>query len=361
MSAPPGPFPPAVPTARPGSGPPPPRTPEPGYGGGGRRPRRGLGGRVVGAVLLAVAASVFTVPDLWSGLDRWSPFTQVVAFRAILLVVVTVVALALALVTLGMRRMWPFPLAMLAVVAVTASTMVPRMSADPVPTGGTPVKVLSFNVYTGDADVRALVDLIHRERPDLIALPEAGERYRQKLAPLIEDLGYRTDASVDRRSQDVNGVVAAVSPRFGDVTFDIGKITEDSPFPYVQVSGGEMGDLTFVAFHSVAPTAGSVAQWRQDLAGVSRWCSAGSPAIVAGDFNATLDHSVLRGATADCGDAAAQRGAALTATWPAMLPRWLGAEIDHVFANQGATSESFEVLDLPGSDHRAILTTLRLP
>jgi endonuclease/exonuclease/phosphatase (EEP) superfamily protein YafD len=359
VSAPPGPYPPAVPTARPGSGPPPPRTPEPGYGGD-RRPRRGLGGRVVGAVLLALAASVFTVPDLWFGLDRWSPFTQIVAFRAILLVVVAVVALALVLVTLGMRRAWPFPLAMLAVVAVTAATMVPRLSADPVPTLGTPVKVLSFNVYTGDADVRELADLIHRERPDLVALPEAGERYRQRLAPLIEDLGYRTEASVDRRSQDVNGVVAAVSPRFGDVTFDVGRITPDSPFPYLQVSGAEMGDLTFVAFHSVAPTAGSVAQWRQDLEGVGRWCSAASPAIVAGDFNATLDHSVLRAATADCGDAASQRGAALTATWPAALPRWLGTEIDHVFANRGATAESFEVLDLPGSDHRAILTTVRL-
>ncbi|MFC5951717.1 endonuclease/exonuclease/phosphatase family protein [Pseudonocardia lutea] len=361
MSAPPGPFPPAVPTARPGSGPPPPRTPEPGDSGRRPRPRRGPGARILGAVLLALGASVFTVPDLWFGLDRWSPFTQIVAFRAILLVVVTVVALALVLVTFGMRRAWPFPLAMLVVVAVTASTMVPRLAADPLPTAGTPVTVLSFNVYTGDADVRALADVIRRERPDLVALPEAGERYRQKLAPLVEDLGYRTEASVDRRSQDVNGVVAAVSPRFGDVTFDIGKITPDSPFPYVQVSGGEMGGLTFVAFHSVAPTAGSVPQWRQDLDGVAQWCSAASPAIVAGDFNATLDHSVLREATANCGDAASQRGSALTATWPTSLPRWLGTEIDHVFANQGATADSFEVLDLPGSDHRAILTTLRLP
>jgi endonuclease/exonuclease/phosphatase (EEP) superfamily protein YafD len=307
-----------------------------------------------------VAVSVFTVPDLWFGLDRWSPFTQLVAFRTILLVGVTVVALALLVVTLGMRRAWPFPLAMLVVVVVTASTMVPRLVADPLPASGTPVKVLSFNVYTGTADVRALADVIHRERPDLVALPEAGERYRERLAPLISDLGYRTEASVDRRSQDVNGVVAAVSPRFGDVRFDIGTITPDSPFPYVQVSGGDMGGLTFVAFHSVAPTAGSVAQWRQDLGGVSRWCSAGSPAIVAGDFNATLDHSVLRAATAHCGDAASQRGAALTATWPQALPRWLGTEIDHVFANHGATAESFEVLDLPGSDHRAVLTSLRL-
>jgi len=321
--------------------------------------RRGLVGRLVGAVTLALVASVFLVPDLWFGLDRWSPFTQLIAFRPVLVVALAVVVVVLALVTVGMRRAWPFPVAMLAVLAVGAAPLAPRLVADPLPTGGDTLKVLSFNVYTGDADVDALADTIRTERPDVVALPEGGERYRQRLQPLIEDLGYVSRASVGEHSQDVNGVIALVSPRFGDVDFRVGRISEDSPFPYVEVSGGLLGDLTFVAFHSVAPTAGSVAQWRVDLDGAGDWCRTGRPTVVAGDFNATLDHSVLREAMADCGDAASQRGSALTATWPTSTPRWLGTEIDHVFSSTG-TAESFEVLDLPGSDHRAILTTLRL-
>jgi endonuclease/exonuclease/phosphatase (EEP) superfamily protein YafD len=68
---------------------------------------------------------------------------------------------------------------------------------------------------------------------------------------------------------------------------------------------------------------------------------------------------VLREAMTGCGDAASQRGSALVPTWPTSMPRWLGTEIDHVFSNTGH-AESFEVLDLPYSDHRAILTTLRI-
>lgn len=324
-----------------------------------RRPRRGLAGRIVGAVAFALMVSVFLLPDLWFGLDRWSPFTQLIAFRPVLVVGVAVVVVVLGLVTLGMRRAWPFPVAMLVVLGLGVSMLVPRMLADPLPTGGEALKVLSFNVYTGDADVNALADTIRRERPDVVSLPEAGERYRERLMPLIEDLGYTSRASVGERSQDVNGVVALVSPRFGDVDFTVGRVDENSPFPYVVVTGGELGDLRFVAFHSVAPTAGSVAQWRTDLAGAGEWCRGDTPTVVAGDFNASLDHSVLREAMASCGDAASQRGSALTATWPTSLPRWLGSEIDHVFSTTG-TAESFEVLDLPGSDHRAVLTTLRL-
>jgi endonuclease/exonuclease/phosphatase (EEP) superfamily protein YafD len=84
--------------------------------------------------------------------------------------------------------------------------------------------------------------------------------------------------------------------------------------------------------------------------------------VVAGDFNATLDHSALRAGTAGCGDAAAQRGAGLTPTWgPSPRFRGIGPQIDHVFATEGITAETFDVHDVDGSDHRAVLTTLRLP
>jgi endonuclease/exonuclease/phosphatase (EEP) superfamily protein YafD len=84
--------------------------------------------------------------------------------------------------------------------------------------------------------------------------------------------------------------------------------------------------------------------------------------VVAGDFNATLDHSALRAGTAGCGDAAAQRGAGLVPTWgPTPGLRSIGPQIDHVFATDGITAETFDVRDIEGSDHRAIMTTLRIP
>ncbi|OLT11012.1 hypothetical protein BJF78_27930 [Pseudonocardia sp. CNS-139] len=158
----------------------------------------------------------------------------------------------------------------------------------------------------------------------------------------------------------MEGVAVALPDRLADVDVRIG--TETSSFPYLELSGGALGDLRVVSFHSMAPVPGSVPEWRSDLALLGQWCAGPTPAIVAGDFNATLDHSALRAGTAGCGDAASQRGQGLVPTWgPSPRTREFGPQIDHVFATDGIVAETFEVIDVAGSDHRAVLTTLRLP
>ena len=195
----------------------------------------------------------------------------------------------------------------------------------------------------------------------MVALSEAGGRYADRLRPLIEPMGYHLESSIGSRRRDVEGVTTAVSDRLGDVQSRIG--TETSAFPYIELSGAGLGGMRVAAFHSVAPVPGSVPDWRSDLGLLQQWCAGPNPAIVAGDFNATLDHSVLRDAIAGCGDAGAQTGEGLVPTWgPTQRFRdLLGPQIDHVIANNGITAESFKVHDIAGSDHRAIITRLRVP
>ena len=300
------------------------------------------------------------LPDLLFGLDHRSPWVQLVSFRWQLLLAGAVVLIVLGLVTLRVRRAWPFTAGLLVVLLIGAGMVAPRAIADPAPTAGTPFTVLSFNTYEGRADVNALADLIRSARPDVVALPEAGQRFASKLAPLIEPMGYRLRSSVGEDTPDVQGVTAAVAARLGDVNFKIGHNT--SSFPDVQMTGGTLGTMQVVAFHSVAPVPGAVPEWRDDMALLPTWCAGSTPAIVAGDFNATLDHSLLRAGMVGCGDAASQRGDGLLPTWgPTDRTRTIGPQIDHVLATHGIEASSFRVVDLPGSDHHAILATLRLP
>jgi endonuclease/exonuclease/phosphatase (EEP) superfamily protein YafD len=111
----------------------------------------------------------------------------------------------------------------------------------------------------------------------------------------------------------------------------------------------------------VPPTGSGMRRWRADIGLLSRWCGSGAPAIIAGDLNASLDHSVLRAAMGGCSDAAAQHGAGLVGTWPSWAPRWLGPQIDHVLVTAGIQTERLDILDLPGSDHRAVLAQLTVP
>jgi endonuclease/exonuclease/phosphatase (EEP) superfamily protein YafD len=317
--------------------------------------------RLVLAVLVVLAAAVGLLSDLL-GLDHRSPFAQLVAFRPALLAVLLVLAVAAAVAATVRRRGWTLAGGLLAVAAVGGALVLPRaIPAVDVPEPDAPaartLTVMAFNTYEGDGNVDAVAALIRSGRPDLIALPEAGARYRDRLAPLVPD--YRLISSSER-GRDVNAVTVGSRADLGDLAAHVDRSTG---FPSVEISGGGLGDLRFVGFHSIAPTPGAVPEWNHDLGTLDRWCAGPQPGpvIIAGDFNATLDHSVFRSATTGCVDAAEETGDGLAGTWPSRFPRWLGPQIDHVLLTGGITAETLSVHDVPGSDHRAVLTRLRLP
>lgn len=316
------------------------------------------------SILAVAAAAVGLLPDLL-GLDGRTPFAQLVSFRPPLLGGLAVLAVAATVAAAVRRRGWSLAAGLLTVTAVAAAMVLPRALPtldvpEPDAPSGRALTVLSFNTYEGRADVDVLAELVRSTHPDLIALPEAAGRFRDELAPLLPD--YRFVASQDRGA-DVQGVVAAVRVdpgRTGDVTVQVDRTTT---FPSVELTGGPLGDLRFVAFHSVAPLPEDIPGWHSDLGTLDRWCANRGigPAIVAGDFNATLDHSVLRDAVTGCADAAERTGESLVGTWPTRFPRYLGVQIDHVLVTGGITAQATSVHDIPGSDHRAVLTRLRLP
>ncbi|WP_300012412.1 endonuclease/exonuclease/phosphatase family protein [Pseudonocardia sp.] len=312
-----------------------------------------VAGRVVGAVFVLGLALVL-LPDLVL-LDHVTPFAQLVAFRPVVLAGAAAVAAGPLVVLLLRRRARWFVAAVLAVLVTATGTLATRALPGP-DTDGPVLTVLALNVHDGGAPVGATAALIADERPDLVALPEAGAEYRSRLAPLVEPLGYRLFGSTGEGVGDIDGVSALAHADLGDVTATVDPTT---PFPSVVLTGGALGALRFVGFHSIAPVPGRIRQWRSDLAHVATWCAAPTAAIVAGDFNATLDHSAFRSGTAGCGDAAEQAGAGLVGTWPSSWPRAVGTQIDHVVATRGLRAESLDVHDVTGTDHRAVLSRLR--
>ncbi len=323
--------------------------------------RAGRTFRYVAAALFTALAAVVVVPDLL-GLDSRVPLAQLVAFRVWILLGAAVALALLALVLLSRRArpvVAPFLAGGLAVLLAGGAMVLPRVLADPLPTTGAPLTVLAFNAFEGQADVDQVVALITEHRPDLIALSEAGEDVAGELGPRLEPMGYRLQVTSEEYSE-VDAVTAVVSDRLGDVRFRIGEDTWT--FPYVEVTGGALGSLRFVAYHAAAPVPGQMHAWRYDLALLPQWCAGDTPAIVAGDFNASLDHSLLRAGTAGCADAAEQRGAGLMPTWSrGTRLEVLGPQIDHVFATGGIAAETFSTHEISGSDHRAVLTRLRVP
>jgi endonuclease/exonuclease/phosphatase (EEP) superfamily protein YafD len=304
--------------------------------------------------VVAVALAVLVLlPDRLK-LDRWTPFAQIVAFRPVF----AAATVALGVLMLTRRRAWPSGVALLVVGVVAAMTVLPRTVTDPeLAVGRRELSVLSFNVYDGRANAAVLAQMIRDRRPDLVALPEAGEGFRLRLDQQLLAQGYRSWSSRGPGEPDVDSVTVLAAPSVGAVHVRVGT---ETPFPYIELGGGTLGGLRFVAFHAMAPVRGATDQWRHDIGLLPQWCRSSAPAIVAGDLNATLYHSVLRDNASGCVDSASRRGKGLIGTWPSTWPRWLAVPIDHILVTCGIDATGVHVLDMPGSDHRAIFASIRI-
>jgi endonuclease/exonuclease/phosphatase family metal-dependent hydrolase len=117
------------------------------------------------------------------------------------------------------------------------------------------------------------------------------------------------------------------------------------------------------AVHPAPPVNRSrVPVWRQSLAALPGSDGRGDVQLLAGDFNATLDHAELRGVLhRGYTDAANAVGGGLTWTWPALRRRALPLTIDHILVDKRVSVEKVTVVRVPGSDHRAVIAVLRLP
>jgi hypothetical protein len=190
-------------------------------------------------------------------------------------------------------------------------------------------------------------------------LPEAGGDFRDKLMPLLDGLGYRAWVASGGGPRDGDDVTLLVGERAGDVQV---RSAGGMRVPHLEATGGILGPRTLYAVHPTAPIRRrSTAWWHRELALVRRWCAGPVAPLVAGDFNATLDHPAFRAALGRCRSAATGTGRGLVGTFPAGVPRWLGIQIDHVLVPDDAVTTRFEVLDFTGSDHRAVLARVRLP
>jgi endonuclease/exonuclease/phosphatase (EEP) superfamily protein YafD len=311
--------------------------------------------RVAAAAVLTGSAASLVLPD-WIRLDRRFPFVDIVAFRPQF----TVSALAGAALLARGPRNRPAAAAVAAVAVAGLAAVARRGVRLPAPPPAPEdLTVLTFNVLKGRADTGQLATLIARETPDFVVLPEAGTDFRDKLMPLVETLGYRSWVSTAPHVKDGQSVTLLAASRAADVQVGAGS---GMRLRHLEATGGVLGARTLFAVHTTAPMdRRRTAQWLRDLALVERWCHGPVAPIVAGDFNATLDHSAFRAALGGCRSAAAGTGKGLVGTYPSSAARWAGIQIDHVLVPTGTVTTGFEVVDVEGTDHRGVLARFRVP
>ncbi|WP_327584005.1 endonuclease/exonuclease/phosphatase family protein [Nonomuraea sp. NBC_00507] len=313
------------------------------------RPRRKWAARLTTGV--AVLFAVGTAVRL-GGLESGVLLVPLVSFTPYFALAALVV-LAMALATRSRAAI----AVMLAVCACLAWCVVPRAIATTGSAEGRPLRVLTANLNGGRGDAQVIVDLVRRLNVDVLSLQELTWSARDRLAAAGLDglLPYQV-AKPETWGPEGSGVYARYPLRERSEVFE--PVGHHMPVAEVALPGGSAVEVVVV--HPVAPVPRTVPEWEAGVGTLPPAPSSGPPRILAGDFNATLDHAVFRRLLATgYTDAAAATGQGLVPTWPMRrLPPLVA--IDHVLTDGRAGATAVEIHDVPGSDHRALFADLRV-
>jgi endonuclease/exonuclease/phosphatase (EEP) superfamily protein YafD len=331
---------------------------------------RGIAWASAAAASITLWASYVPAPSR-GRLDAFTPFTQLVAMRPVLALALGIAA---AVATILARRQGA-PAASFALVLAAAILagiqIVPRAIPHQrsVPANAPKFTILAANTLESSVAPSVLVDLVRRTRADVIALPETNaDRAVEFARALSSDSGEPWGAATDdaSRSSDDGSprptaivVRMALGPQRLTVPHDALGEHGEVRVRLTRVTG-DRGRVvatrapSVAAVHPVPPAPrGSQSGWRRDLLRLRSLCRTGW--ILAGDFNATIDHSPMRALQrSGCRDAATATGHGLKATWTGGPFSLVRPAIDHVLTSGRWHAAAAGVLPIEGSDHRAV-------
>lgn len=221
--------------------------------------------------------------------------------------------------------------------------------------------VMSSNLSKGDADPARTVEVAVTNDVDVLVLTEItpSALRRMRTAGLNRAFPYsrgETGEGVAGTMVFSTHVLSRAKPL--DTSFDGFAMTVTFPDQ----------SLRLLAVHAHPPT-GDARQWRADQGAVRRAATAADgPTVIAGDFNATLDHEPMRELRGrGFADAAEQATSGWQPTWPAAgevsvlgvpVPAMLA--IDHILVTKELKALDTHAVTIQGTDHRALVARLAL-
>jgi endonuclease/exonuclease/phosphatase (EEP) superfamily protein YafD len=266
-----------------------------------------------------------------------------------------------SIVFFAAARRWILAAVSCVVLAVSLAVTVPLYVPAATPGASVTVRVITANIYLGQADTDTLVAAALQDA-DLLAVQEL------------------TPQSADRISAGLSG---AFPHRVTDARDQAGGVGLWSRYPLVdpqRIAGYEMAmvasrlriagvadDPTVIVAHISGPWPQAIDDWQRDMRRMAQTmqdADRNSPAatvIVMGDFNSTLDMWQFRNLLREgYRDAAQQAGSGSIPTYPGdrAVPPIIA--IDHVITKRG-TAADVSAIVLPGSDHRGLRATINVP
>jgi endonuclease/exonuclease/phosphatase (EEP) superfamily protein YafD len=289
----------------------------------------------------------------------WAPLAQAQSLVPWAAVVAGLALLGVLLPGRGRHRAGLSALC-LVVLALHGAIWLPWLTAED-PGAGRGLTVMALNVYKGRADLDAVARLVRAERVDVLVLSEVRPAAWARIE--AHPVGRLLPNAVPRRPSSAEStVILSREPLVARAT---SRAVPDEARPRHPVATvlGHGRPVVAVGVHPSHPaSAATVTRWRATLRGLTVWAaSTRGPLVVAGDFNASVDHPGMR-ALLGTGlrDAHEVTGAGRPPTWPYGKDYPAFVHIDHVLV-RGLGVVSADDVRIPGSDHDAVVADLVVP
>ena len=269
----------------------------------------------------------------------------------------TLIPLLLALVT----RRWPIA-AVAGVVALgMAVCVLPRAvpDFDKGPSEGVELRVLTANLLFSGADPEQIVRLVRDNDVAVLAVQEFTPRGEAAL----REAGIDQLLPYQQLAPEYGASGSGLYSRYPMI--DQAARRNDGGFQQAHATIQPPGaaPVYVESVHPLAPAHPTMfSGWSADIREQLPADPDSTPRILLGDFNATLDHKVLRDLIATgYRDAADTVGKGLVPSWPSRGGSNGLVTIDHVLVDERIGVREVDVHDVTDSDHRAVFASLTVP
>jgi endonuclease/exonuclease/phosphatase (EEP) superfamily protein YafD len=299
------------------------------------------GGLALAAFVRLVAPQANSATLILTGLTQWA-FLPAYPLAVVSAIGKRWISLALGVAVVGAHVAWIAP-------EVFNTTAIPS---------GAHLRVATANLYAFNSRRSALAGGLEHARADVLVLEELTPSLAEQLRRhgLFAKYPYR----FLRTEQNPQGIgILSTLPLTSAVEVPVGPAR--ALRATVEMHGRA---VELWAVHTHAPTRGEGrGLWNSEFQALRRIVADdGRQAIVAGDFNATMQYPSLLGFAghAHLTEANRARGQGLLSTWPANRPFPPLMRVDHVFV-RGLGVAGVHTFGIPGSDHRGVVAELVLP
>ncbi|MCH8822531.1 MAG: endonuclease/exonuclease/phosphatase family protein [Planctomycetes bacterium] len=273
------------------------------------------------------------------------------------------IASVVILIVLAALRRWRFVIIAIAAVIVSSSAVIPLWfrphdvdSSTTATQLTSTIRILHANVLSSNADHAKLIDLINREKPDLVMLQEINSHWVKALTPLENDYPYKCIAA---RDDNFGIAIFSRTPLHATVVQQFGSANFPSITFQIQI------DNTFVDVISTHPmppvSADAMASHNEQLLAVAAFAEGReNPLIVVGDLNTTMWTGPYNNLCEKLNLTNARKGFGILPGWPTSLPGIMRIPIDHCLVSDEVFISDCRLGSEIGSDHLPLIIDFQI-